>query len=170
MKPELPSQYDWHVQPDCQRPNRVPPERCVSVEFVLSLSSSFRTVLETFLTYRPHRVTVNLWKLWNLLISTQLPVPDLNLDRIPGSTADVSVFSFEVLSKRHSVSPSACVARTLLSAALVGFTDDNSQKAFRNLKIFLEVRGGFAAYNPSRSLSRNLRPIGRSRVVVPVSR
>jgi len=28
LKPELPSQYDWHVQPDCQRPTRFPPERC----------------------------------------------------------------------------------------------------------------------------------------------
>jgi hypothetical protein len=70
LKPELPSQYDWHVQPDCQRPNRIPPERRALVEFVPPSPSDFRTVLETLQTYRVHSVTVNLWILWKLLNST----------------------------------------------------------------------------------------------------
>jgi hypothetical protein len=59
LEPELPSQYDWHVQPDCQRPIRLPPERRVSVEFTVPLPSSFPAVLETFQTYQPCRGAVN---------------------------------------------------------------------------------------------------------------
>ena len=63
-----PLSHDWHVQPSCQRPNRVPPERRafspketrVAVELALEPDSrlgcpyrGISFVLETLQTYRP---------------------------------------------------------------------------------------------------------------------
>ena len=59
--------------------------------FACPLSSSFQTVLETFLTYRPIRVTVNLWILWKLRISTQAIRAGRPRPTITGSTANWSV-------------------------------------------------------------------------------
>jgi hypothetical protein len=130
LKPELPSQYDWHVQPDCQRPIRLPPERRVSVEFVLPSPSDFRTVLETLQTYRVHRVTVNLWILWKLLISTSQGA----LQTTPRKTFCCGAADIPVC----------------------------GQVRTEGFESFKDLLRGFAAesppVNPSRSLSRNLRP------------
>ena len=53
-----PFSHDWHVQPNFQRPNRIPPKRR---EFspVRLASSANPTVLETFQTYRAQQTRVN---------------------------------------------------------------------------------------------------------------
>ena len=53
LKPELPSQYDWHVQPDCQRPNRDPPERHVLVEFTSRYTVAIRLSSKPFKLTNP---------------------------------------------------------------------------------------------------------------------
>src|ERR1700686_5367309 len=47
-----PFSHDWHVQPSCQRPNRLPPERRAFSPGEPATRAN-PTVLETFQTYRP---------------------------------------------------------------------------------------------------------------------
>ena len=71
-----PFSHDWHVQPSCQRPNHVPPERR---EFSPAghTPSASPTVLETLQTYRAAQSPVNGSIPQNFhLISTRGMVPD----------------------------------------------------------------------------------------------
>src|SRR4051812_40038372 len=52
LKPELPSQYDWHVQPDCQRPSAFRLSGALQSSFTGSSTRDFPAVLETFQTYQ----------------------------------------------------------------------------------------------------------------------
>jgi hypothetical protein len=62
LMPEFVS-HDWHVQPSCQRPNRGPPRRRVSVQanslFVSEPTRANSTVLETLQTYSAAENPVN---------------------------------------------------------------------------------------------------------------
>jgi hypothetical protein len=93
LKPELPSQYDWHVQPDCQRPTRFPPRRCAFSRVhpfhparpapSLRKRQAHRIVPDcprNLSNLPTHSRAVNLWKLWNLRISNRISAQPIDFD------------------------------------------------------------------------------------------
>ncbi len=145
MRPSL-SSHDWHVQPSCQRPNRLPPERRAFSPDRLTTRVN-PAVLETFRTHRVLRKPVNPLKPqdFHLISTAGEPLPESRGQEMSAPHGS----SFE-----RSVPRSSAQWATLFSA----------HAEAEEFKLEKRSLGGYCdeRLNPSRSLVPESRPRGRS--------